>query len=196
MDAIATNTASRTETREQVRTPAPQPPVRSRPRVTPQMFVFALLVLGIVGGVVYVYLDSYLSGGIKDVGNGFMQVDLKAMSTFSLDQQNGTITDIPKKWRELDGQKVIFYGEIWQPMSASDGKMSSFDLCYSVAKCCFSGPPQVQHFVKATVEPGRSVYPYPNLVKVTGTLHIDVKRDAEKLTQVYAMDVVSVEPVR
>jgi len=172
--------------------------MRSGPRITPQMIVFALLVLGIVGGVVYVYLDSFLSGGVKDIGNGFKQVDLKALSTFSLSQENGTIDDVPRKWRDLDGQKVVMYGEIWQPLSASDGKMAGFDLCYSIAKCCFSGPPQVQHFVKCKVEPGRTAYPFSNLVKVTGTLHVNVVRDPEanKLTQVYAMDVVSVEQVR
>src|SRR5262245_10542301 len=199
MDVTATTTTNRTQTAEQVRSAPSKPrPSRSGRRITPQMVVFALLVFGIVGGVVYVYLDSAISGGIKDVGNGFKQVDLKAMSTFSLDQQNGTIDDIPKKWREIDGQKVIVYGEIWQPLSASDGRMASFDLCYSIAKCCFSGPPQVQHFVKCRVDPDRAGYSYPNLVKVTGVMHVNVIRDPEanKLTQVYAMDVVAVEPVR
>src|SRR5688500_4837697 len=130
MDVIASNTvntASRTDARAQARTPAPQPPARSRRRITPQMIVFSLLVLGVIGGIVYTYVDSALSGGIKDVGGGFKQVDLKAMSTFSLDQQNGTIDDVPQKWRALDGQKVILYGEIWQPLSAGDGRMATFD---------------------------------------------------------------------
>lgn len=196
MDAIATTT-NRTETRDQVRTPAPRPS-RSGRRITPQMIVFGLLVFGIVGGLVYTYLDSAISGGIKDIGNGFKQVDLKAMSTFSLDQVNGTIDDVPKKWRELDGQNVVMYGEIWEPLAAGDGRMASFDLCYSVAKCCFSGPPQVQHFVKARVKPDRAAYHYPNQVKVTGVLHVNVTRDAEgsKVAQVYSMDVEAVEPVR
>jgi hypothetical protein len=177
---------------------APNLPARPRPRITPQMIIFAVLVLGVIGGIVYTYLDSALSGGIKDVGGGFKQVDLKAMSTFSFDQQNGTIDDVPQKWRELDGQKVIFYGEIWQPLSAGNGQMSSFDLCYSIADCCFSGPPQVQHFVKCKVEPDRPANYYQNLVKVTGTLRVDVQRDAEanKISQVFALDVTSVEPVR
>ncbi|CAN5551100.1 hypothetical protein BH09PLA1_BH09PLA1_31060 [soil metagenome] len=198
MDAIATTTTDRTETREPVRTPAPKPPTRSGPRITPQMIVFALLILGIFGGLGYVYLDSAISGGIKDIGNGFKQVDLKAMSTFSLDQVNGTVDDVPKKWRELDGQKVVVYGEMWEPMSAGNGRVAGFDLCYSIAKCCFSGPPQVQHFVKARVSPNHAAYYYPNQVKVSGVLHVNVVRDAEagKLTQVYAMDVESIEPVR
>lgn len=162
------------------------------------MIVFALLVVGIIGGVLYVYLDSYFSGGIKDIGNGFKQVDLKAMSTFSFDQQNGTIDNVPQKWRALDGQKVVLYGEIWEPYSAGDGKLAGFDLCYSISACCFTGPPQIQHFVKCRVEPGRTAQHHNKLVKVTGTLRVDVKRDAEsnKVSQVYAMDVLSVEPVR
>lgn len=196
MDTIATTT-NRTETREQARARDPRPS-RSGPRITPQMVVFGLLVVGIVGGLVYTYLDSAISGGIKDIGNGFKQIDLKAMSTFSLDQVNGTIDDVPKKWRDLDGQKVVMYGEMWEPLAAGDGRVAGFDLCYSIAKCCFSGPPQVQHFVKARVRPDRVVYHYPNQVKVTGVLHVNVVRDAEgnKLKQVYAMDIEAVEPVR
>ena len=203
MDGIATTTttttaSNRTDTRDQVRTPPPPRPSKSGPRITPQMIVFALLVVGIIGGLVYTYVDSALSGGIKDIGNGFKQVDLKAMSLFSFDQENGTIDSVPKKWRDLDGQKVVMYGEIWQPLTAGDGRVGAFDLCYSIAKCCFSGPPQVQHFVKCRVMPDRVAYPYPNLVKVTGTLHVNVVHDGEggKISQVYAMDVVSVEPVR
>src|SRR4051794_8010963 len=202
MDAIATTTTSttnRTETRDQVRsTPPPPRPSKSGPRITPQMIVFGLLVVGIIGGLVYIYLDSALSGGIKDIGNGFKQVDLKAMSLFSFDQENGTIDTIPKKWRDLDGQKVVLYGEIWQPLTAGDGRLGGFDLCYSIAKCCFTGPPQVQHFVKCRVVPDRVAYPYPNLVKVTGTLRVKVVRDNEagKVGQVYGMDVEAVEPVR
>jgi hypothetical protein len=162
------------------------------------MVIFALVVVGIIGGIVYTYLDSAISGGIKDIGNGFKEVDLKAMSLFSLDQQNGTIDDVPQKWRAIDGQKVVVYGEMWQPLSASDGRVGAFDLCYSIAKCCFSGPPQVQHFVKCRVDPNRVAFYYPNLVKVTGTMHVKVIRDADagKLSQVYNMDVVSIEPVR
>jgi hypothetical protein len=165
-------------------------------RINFRMIIFAAVVLVLVGFPVYVYLESAITGGIKDVGNGFKEVDLKAMSNFPFDQNRGTIEDIPKKWRELDGQKVVLYGEMWQPFEAGDGRVRSFDLCYSIAKCCFSGPPQVQHFVKANVAPGREVYAYPNLVKVVGVLHVNVvyDKDAGKVSQVYQLEVQDVQP--
>src|SRR5207249_4376754 len=99
-----------------------------------------------IGYPVYVLVDAQISGGIKDAGGGYKQVDLKAMSLFTFDQDNGTIKDIPKKWRDLEGQKVILEGELWSPASAGPHG-ASVQLCYSIAKCCFQGPPQVQHFV-------------------------------------------------
>ncbi|MBV8780190.1 MAG: hypothetical protein JO353_02225, partial [Phycisphaerae bacterium] len=141
-----------------------------------------------------VYLNSVITGGIQDVGNGVKQVDLKAMSSFPLDQANGQLTDIPEKWRALDGQKVVLYGEMWQPMSTGDNNVKRFDLCYSIAKCCFTGPPLVQHFVQSTAVPGKSLNYYDNLVKVVGTLHVNVKHDQGKVTSIYQLDVENIEP--
>jgi len=165
-------------------------------RINFRMIIFAAVVALLVGFPVYVYLESAITGGIKNVGNGFKEVDLKAMSSFPFDQSHGTIEDIPKKWRDLDGQKVVVYGEMWQPMEAGDGRVKNFDLCYSIAKCCFSGPPQVQHFVKSNVKDGKNVYAYPNLVKVVGTLHVNVVYDKEggKVSQVYQLDVEDIQP--
>jgi len=165
-------------------------------RVNFRMIAFAAIVLLLVGFPVYVYLDSAISGGIKDVGGGFKEVNLKAMSDFTFDQMNGTGEDIPQKWRELDGQKVVLYGEMFQPLTATDGRVGQFELCYSIAKCCNTGQPLVQHFVHSRVPPNRNLYYYPNLVKVVGTLHVKVVRDneANKVAQIYQMDVENIEP--
>jgi hypothetical protein len=177
-------------------------PVESRPTFTERfplrMIVFAAIVLVLLGYPVWVYLDSVFSGGVKDLGNGIKQVDLKAMSSFSFDQERGSLDDIPEKWRQLNGHRVVLYGEMWEPNQAGSGKLLSFDLCYSIAKCCFSGPPQVQHFVKARVRPNVEVYHYPNQVKVLGILRVNVIHDAEagKVASVYQLDVEYVEPVR
>src|SRR4051812_34083725 len=93
---------------------APPPPLRAS-RINVRMIVFAAIVLLLVGFPLYVYVDSAVTGGIKDIGNGFKQVDLKAMSNFPFDQTNGALEDIPQKWRELDGQKVVLYGELYNP---------------------------------------------------------------------------------
>ena len=159
------------------------------------MIAFGLVVLCVVGYPVYLYLDSVVTGGIENLGGGYKQVDLKAMSNFSLDQTNGQTQDVPQKWRDLDGQNVVLYGEMWEPMSAGNSDVTRFQLCYSIAKCCFNGPPLVQHFVKSVVAPGKSLQAYDNLVKVTGKLHVNVVHDAGKVSSVYELEVQNIEPV-
>src|SRR5256885_7327181 len=78
-------------------------------KVNFRMLAFAGVLLLLIGYPIYVYVDSVVSGGIHDVGNGYKEVDLKAMSVFPFDQINGTIDDIPQKWRALDGKKVVVY---------------------------------------------------------------------------------------
>src|SRR5437868_8282170 len=134
-------------------------------RINLRMIAFFGVLLVLIGYPVYIYLDSAVHGGIKDVGNGYKEVDLKAMSVFPFDQINGTMNDIPQKWRDIDGQKVVAYGEMWDAQSAGRS-VNTFQLCYSIAKCCFSGPPQVQHFVHCTASDGSSVEYYSGLVKV------------------------------
>jgi hypothetical protein len=176
-------------------------PAQSKPsvfeRINLRMIVFVAVVIGLVGFPVYIYLQSAITGGIRDVGGGFKECDLKAMSLFTFDQNSGKDEDVPQKWRALDGQKVVLYGEIWDSHDASDGRMMNFQLCYSIAKCCFQGPPQVQHFVKVTASPDKSpVYYAPNLVRVTGVLHVKVVQDKEagKVKEVYSLDVDDVRP--
>jgi hypothetical protein len=162
-------------------------------RVPPRMIIFALVAGLLLGFPAYVFLHEKLTGGIVDHGD-YVEVDLKAMSTFEFDQDNGKLTDVPEKWRALDGKRVLVTGEIWQPREA-DGRMSEFQLVYSIAKCCFSGAPKIQHFVQAKVNPGKTVEYSSNLVRVMGTLRVDVKNEAGKVTQVYALEVESVDPV-
>ena len=164
-----------------------------RERVNLRMVVFVAAMLMLVGYPVYLGLESTLTGGIRQQGE-YALVDLKAMSTFPFDSTNGTIEDVPDKWRALDGKKVILYGEMWQPQAAA-GKLGNFELVYSIANCCFSGPPQIQHFVQASVKPGASQVGYfEGVVKVTGTLRVDVKKTEGKVSSVYQLEVDSVEP--
>lgn len=157
------------------------------------MIVFLLVILALVGYPVYIYIDSVVSGGIKDRGD-YKEVDLKAMSLFPFDQINGKLEDIPSKWRALDGQKVIVEGEMWQPYSAGN-QIKGFELVYSISKCCFQGPPQIQHFVQARATTGQSVGYYNGPVRVKGTLRVRVTRDENRINGVYHLDVESVEPV-
>jgi hypothetical protein len=161
-------------------------------RINIRMIVFFSVLALIIGYPIYIYIDSAVHQGIKDVGGGYKEVDLKAMSVFPFDQVNGTIDDIPIKWRQLDGTKVIANGEMWQAQSAAR-YVDSFDLVYSISKCCFNGPPQIQHFVHARASKGAELEYIEGLVRVKGTLHVKVTREADKVSGVYWMDVDTVE---
>lgn len=156
---------------------------------------FVLLLAGLIGVPVYIYVDSIASGGIKEIGGGIKAVDLKAMSSFPFDQENGTVQDIPEQWRQLDGQRVQLVGEMWAP-NAAGNYVGEFSLVYSIEKCCFSGPPQVQHFVHTTVKGGKLVPYYREPVRATGTLRINVVRDeaAGKVGSIYQFEVEQLQP--
>ena len=169
-------------------------PIPLSQRINVRMIVFAAVVLAILAFPVYWYLSVAMTGGIRDAGNGYKEVDLKAMSDFPFDQKYGTIDDVPPSYRALDGQKVILTGEM-APMQSAAPEIDSFQLVYSVAKCCYSGEPQAQHFIYSTVQNGKKVPYYGGLVKVFGTLHVNVKKTEGKVESVYQFDVEDVEPL-
>ena len=163
-------------------------------RINPRVLIFAAVILLVIGYPLYIFISESVTGGVHDYGS-FKLVDLKAMSNFEMDQYTATADSIPPQWRALDGQKVALDGEIWDAQGAGD-KLKKFQLCYSIAKCCFNGPPKVQHFVDSTVADNASVNYSDNLVRVTGTLHVKVKHDdgSPKITSIYQLDVDKVEP--
>lgn len=161
-----------------------QPSLRERVNVRILVFVsiFALL----LGWPIYLFLDSTISGGLKNRGD-YYEVDLKAMSDFSFPQNDGTLDDVPKKWRELDGKTIVMQGEVAPSTLRATGLDDQFQLVYSVAKCCYSGPPQIQHFVQVTVPRDASIDLGSGVVRVKGKLKVDVTRDPEtgKINGVY-----------
>jgi hypothetical protein len=143
------------------------------------------------------WLQVYLSGGIVNYG-AYKEVDLKAMSTFDMDQMNATTNNIPAKWRALEGQKIMAIGEMWAPHAAADSaRLDYFQLVYSKTKCCFSGPPLAQHFVDGNVVKGSHVYYYDVPVKVWGTEHTWIRKDPQTgvIKSIYHFDVDKVEPI-
>lgn len=168
-------------------------PQRSGSLLNFRVIVFVAVILSIFGALGYLWWSVAGTHGIIQKGDAY-QVDLKSMSTFPFDQVHGTIEDVPPRYRELDGKKVILIGEMWAPNAASD-RLNQFELVYSIAKCCFSGPPQIQHFVQATTKNGPVPY-YSGLVRVTGTLKVEVTKAPDgKITGVYHLAVDQVEPV-
>lgn len=162
-------------------------------RINWRILIFAAAMAVLVGFPVYWLVDSMVSGGIKDRGD-YKEVDLKAMSDWDFDQTRGTIDDVPERWRELDGERVLLTGEM-VATNAYGGKLKEFELVYSISKCCLSGPPQIQHFIEGRVVDGDAVPYYNGLVRVLGTLHVDVERDEGKVSRIYKLDVERVDPV-
>lgn len=74
--------------------------------------VFGLL----VGFPVYTFVKAQLNGGVEHTSYG-EKVDLKAMGNFPFNESNGTVNDIPLKFRALDGKQVILQGFVYAPNS-------------------------------------------------------------------------------
>jgi hypothetical protein len=166
-------------------------------RINWRILVFVGVIVAPIVLVFVWWLRIDLSGGIINQGD-YKEVDLKAMSTFDMDQMNAKLTDIPEKWRALEGQKIMAIGEMWAPHSASSsGRLDYFQLVYSKTKCCFSGPPLAQHFVDGNVAKGAHVYYYDVPVKVWGTNHVYIRKDPQTgvIKSVYHFDVDKVEPI-
>ena len=179
--------------------PAPAARPAKRP-VNWSMIVRVGLVIGLVvllvGYALKVTYESVIKGGVVAAGD-FYKVDLKQMSNFEMDQTLGGIADVPERYRQLDGKRVILEGEV-APAGTMTDNIKSFSLCYSVAKCCYGGPPKVQHFVTCSAPNGR---PMPNyegagMIRVYGTLHVKVvKNDGGGISSIFQMDVERIEPV-
>jgi len=156
-------------------------------RLTFQSLVMVATAAFVLAYPIYTVLDQAITHGIHRRGD-LMVVDMKAMSDFNFDQISGQTTDIPRPFRQLDGQRVMLAGQMVLPNTAS-GSLERFELCYSIANCCFSGPPRVQHFVYANVLPGCKVEYTQGIVSVVGTLHVGVERADGQVASVYRMDV-------
>lgn len=171
-------------------------------RINFRIIVFVGVVLGLLGIPIYIWADAALSGGVKQRGE-FLDVDLKAISTFEFDQKYGRLEDVPEKWRALDGKKVILRGEIAPNSFVIQGIHPRFELVYSVSKCCLSGPIKIQHFVQAKVPPEhlqvlqRFANEYVDgAIEVRGTLNVNVTRDEnDKITGVYHVLVDDIRPL-
>jgi hypothetical protein len=158
-----------------------------------KLALFALVVLLPVAALAWVYYDFKSTGGIRQGVDGYKIVDLKAMSDFPFDNQAGTLEDVPEIYRGLDGQKVELVGEMWTGSTAAS-RVTDFSLVYSIADCCYTDEPQVQHFVDARVIGEDPVKFYRSPVRVRGTLHVDVQTRGGRVTSVYQLDVENVEP--
>jgi hypothetical protein len=161
-------------------------------RVNVRLLLFMTVILGMVGFVLWKFIENKVTGGIINRGE-YLEVDLYTISNFEMDQVAAAPDSVPKAFRDLDGKRVMLIGEMYQPYAVA-GKISEFDLVYSISKCCVTTSPKIQHFVKARVVPGKTVTYYPNLVRVVGTLHVGVEISNDRVASVYRLEVKSTEP--
>ncbi len=162
-------------------------------RLNWRIVVFVLLILGIPGWIAYSMVKLSLTSGIEQVGD-HKWVDLKAMGNFPFDDSVGTEADVPAVYRKLDGAKVVFDGQMYVDYTSAP-RVERFQLVYSIANCCFNGPPRVQERVFAHAKPGELVTVCGGLARVYGTLHIRAQKENGRVVSVFDMDVDKAEPL-
>lgn len=166
-------------------------PYRTARRPNPRMLLVLLVLVLPLGYMVYTFVNLSIHNGIEQVG-AYKQVDLKSMGNFPFDEIAGSEKDVPEVYRNLDGQKVLLVGQMYSGTSAGD-RVPEFQLVYSIAKCCFGGPPRVQERVFAHAPQGRTVPLYDGLAKIYGTLHVRTDKAGGKIISLYDLDVEKVE---
>jgi hypothetical protein len=166
-------------------------------RINLRAAAFAAIVLLVVGYPVYRLIEAQWhldrEDRQEDAVGAFTEINIKYLTDFPMDQIKGTNDDIPAKWRQMDGKRVLFVGEM-VPGHTMAG-FSDFELVYSTTPRS-RVEPQIQHFIKCRVPLGKTVEYHPGLVAVKGTLHVGVTRDGggERISSVYRLAVESVEP--
>jgi hypothetical protein len=161
-------------------------------RINFRVLIFLAVVITPVAFVLFQFLQTTVTGGIIDRGQ-YLEVDLKTISSFEMDQNDATDAQVPEKFRALNGKRVLLVGEMYQPFTVG-GKVTEFDLVYSIAKCCVTASPKIQHFVKSKVVPGKAAEYYGGLVNVMGRFHVGVEKAGGRISSVYRVDVESVSP--
>ncbi|MDB5329785.1 MAG: hypothetical protein JWP03_936 [Phycisphaerales bacterium] len=169
-----------------------RPPLRER--INPRLAIM-LAVLGLAFVyLLYLPIHAQLSKGLEH-HSGYDAVDLKELGNFVFDQNNGTVDDVPKRWRELDGKRVVLEGFMFD-VQAAGPRLGKFQFVYNIQKCCFNGPPLVQERVFAHVPKSHEVEWVDGFTRLTGVLHVKVKKsDDGTITSVYTVDVEKAEPI-
>jgi hypothetical protein len=161
--------------------------ISKRIKISWRAVALVATIIFLFGYPIFIYTATLVTGGITKRGD-LLIVDLKALSSFEMDQDTGTTDDIPLRYRQLDGKRVLLVGQMWDPYTA-DGKIRAFTLVYSISNCCFNGPPKVQHFIQAAVPAGQAVDYSNDFVDVVGTLHVGVESAEGHVQSVYRIDV-------
>lgn len=165
-------------------------------RLNLRLIVFLLLISAPFVYIIGKSVMHAMSGGITDRG-AYKDVDLKALGNFPFDQTEGKLTDIPERYRNLDGQRVRLTGFMFAPENAGD-RGNRFQFVYDVNKCCFGGAPQVQERVFAYAKHGAQIYDYTVLAEIVGKLNVRIIKDPETgaIKSVFDLDVEQAQMVQ
>jgi hypothetical protein len=123
-----------------------------------------------------------------------IEVNLKDMSLFDFDQNNGTLNDIPRRFRELDGKRVTFACEMWDPKTKADATLASFWAVYSLNDWSFRGARHAQDFWQCTPADGVQIRLLKTAAIVTGTLHVRILKANGFIQSIYQVDVGDARP--
>jgi hypothetical protein len=176
----------------------PDPGNRSRLSLKPRAVSFlarhrVVLLLAPAVLVVCMLLGSW---ALRRVGVGaprYALVDLKALGNFIFDDTTGHSQDIPRRWRDLDGQRVELRGFMLSPGPAAGG-LVKYSLEYQApTPSGESRTPLVQQRVEATMPASAKQISSYDFVRAVGVLHVGVLRDQSgNVSSVFQMDVESV----
>ena len=171
-------------------------PATAGSKINVRLIVFLLLVCTPFVYIIGKSVMHAMTGGIVDRG-GYKDVDLKALGNFPFDQSQGALTDVPERYRNLNGQRVRLTGFMFGAETAGD-RGRKFQFVYDVNKCCFGGPPQVQERVFAYAKKDIPIYDYSVLAEVIGTLHVRVVKDNDTgaITSLFDLDVEQAQAIR
>jgi len=164
------------------------PQYRARKPLNLRMFLFAAVVICLLGWPIYTFVHEMVTQGVSNRGDR-LAVDLKALGNFNM-PPDGSVNDVPARYRALDGKRVELEGKMYAPMNAGP-RGTEFQFVYDVAKCCFAGPPQAQERVYAYAPKGSTVeiYDQTTPARIVGILHVNVEKADGKVVKVYTLDV-------
>jgi hypothetical protein len=163
-------------------------------RINGRLIGFVGTIVFLAGAILYMAwpaISMSYGGGIRHTSEGD-EVNLKALGYFALDEHNGTIEQVPRKFRQLDGKKVILEGFMWGGDSVN--RPHIFQFVWNIQNCCFNGPPLPQERVFVKVPEGRDIHWIDGFARIVGTLHVKVVKDHGSVVSVYTMDVDRAEP--
>jgi hypothetical protein len=126
----------------------------------------------------------------------YMPVDIQALGNINLDQRDAKLSDVPQRFRDLEGQRVKLEGGMWAPTARQLGVgVGSFQLISPSFMHDHHRAPLAQWFISAAVKPGATIYYSDQPVEVYGVFHVHLVRDdTGMLKSVYSIDVDNVAP--